>query len=93
MYDFEAPLKITNNTTGAHDLILIDFESSESSDHRGTQDSTIGTILRYPKDYLVTTISLLPRGSHYIIISTNPVLVIILSLLVTRILSLVLLSS
>ena len=29
MYDFEAPLRIINNGTGTHDLILADYENEE----------------------------------------------------------------
>ena len=29
VYDFEAPLRITNNRTGTRDLILIDYENEE----------------------------------------------------------------
>jgi len=29
MYDFEAPLRITNNRTGTRDFILIDYENEE----------------------------------------------------------------
>ena len=29
LYHFEAPLRITNNRTGTHDLILIDNENEE----------------------------------------------------------------
>ena len=36
VYDFEAPLRITNNRTGTRDLILIDYENEEliTEEHR-----------------------------------------------------------
>ena len=36
VYDFEAPLRITNNRTMTHDLILIDYKNEEpiTEEHR-----------------------------------------------------------
>ena len=36
VYDFEAPLRITNNRTGTHNFILIDNENEEliTEEHR-----------------------------------------------------------
>ena len=39
MYEFEAPLRITNNRTGTRDLVLIDYDNEEliTEDHRTLQ--------------------------------------------------------
>ena len=56
MYDFEAPLRITNNGTGTRDLILIEYENKEliTEEHRILQSELSYGILTPMVRYQLT---------------------------------------